>query len=95
MRDYEMVVVISPGVADENIPTFVERWGQFISGKGGEVTNVDHWGRRRLAYPINRFSEGNYVLARFKAEPPVVEELEANLRLNEEVIRHLVVRLDE
>lgn len=95
MRDYEMVVVISPEVADENVPTLMEKWGQFISEKGGEITNVDHWGRRKLAYPIKKFYEGNYVLARFKVEPSAAAELEANLRINEEVIRHLLVRLDE
>ncbi|HZQ37927.1 MAG TPA: 30S ribosomal protein S6, partial [Dehalococcoidia bacterium] len=61
----------------------------------GEVTNVDRWGRRRLAYPIQRFTEGTYVVTELTLPAPSVAELDANLRISEDVIRHLIVRKDE
>ena len=93
LRDYELVVIISPEVTDENVDTTVERVSQFITEKGGVVSEVERWGKRTLAYPIKHFMEGNYVLSRLKLEPAVGKELEANLRISEEVLRHLLVRL--
>ena len=59
------------------------------------MTEVNRWGRRKLAYPISRYTEGDYVLTQFKLDPTQVADLEANLELTEEVIRHLVVRMEE
>lgn len=92
MTDYELMVIIKPEVIDEEVPKVVEKVTQFISGKGGSITEINQWGRRKLAYPIGQYSEGNYVLTRLKIEPGRVKELEANLRLSEEVVRHLLVR---
>ena len=95
MRDYELVVIISPEVTDEDIPATLEKMNQSITNKGGSITEVNQWGRRKLAYPIQNFLEGNYVLTQFKMEPKMTAELEANLRLTEEVLRHLLVRLSD
>ena len=95
MRDYELVMVVSPDVGDEGFPTTVERVSKFILQKGGDVKDVDQWGRRRLAYPIGRFSEGFYAVTHFSLEPNEVRSLEGNLDLAEDVLRHLVVRQDE
>ena len=95
MRDYELVLVISPEVADENIAATVDKVSQFITERGGSITEVNQWGRRKLAYPIKHFMEGSYVLAQFKLEPKLAAELEANLRISEEIMRHLLVRLGE
>lgn len=94
MRNYELVLILSPEVADENVSATVGRVSQFITDRGGSLTKVDEWGRRRLAYPINRFTEGIYVLAQYQMEPKITSELESSLHLNEEVLRHLLVRLD-
>ncbi|MBI4300816.1 MAG: 30S ribosomal protein S6 [Chloroflexi bacterium] len=94
MRDYELVFIISPEVAEENVPAIVEKVQQFIAGRGGEVTGVNHWGRRKLAYPIRRFTEGNYVLNLIKMDPKLTAELEANLLTSEDILRHLLVRVD-
>jgi len=88
-------MVISPEVTDDNLPAIMERVTQFIASRGGSVTEVNPWGRRKLAYPIKRFLEGNYVLTQFKLEPRLTAELEANLRLQEEVLRHLLIRLGD
>ena len=95
MRDYELVMLVSPDVGDEGFPGTVERVSKFIQERGGEVKNVDQWGRRRLAYPIRRFSEGFYAVTHFSLEPNEVRALEGNLDLAEDVLRHLVVRQDE
>ena len=92
MRDYELVFVLSPGITDENLPGAIDKVNQFITGKGGAITEVAPWGRRKLAYPIKRFMEGNYVLTRFKSDAKLVKELDTSLRLSEEVLRHLIVR---
>ena len=95
MRDYELVMLVSPDVGDEGFPATVERVSQFIQERGGEVKNVDQWGRRRLAYPIHRFNEGFYAVTQFALDPQAVRALEGNLDLAEDVLRHLVVRLEE
>ena len=95
MRDYELVVVISPDIEDEQITATVDRVQQFIQERGGEIRQVDSWGRRRLAYPIDRHQEGNYVVTQFRLHPNGIRELESSLHLSEEVIRHLVVKLEE
>lgn len=95
MRDYELVVIISPEIADEEIPATIDKVSQFIIERGGAITEVNQWGRRKLAYPIRDFMEGNYVLTQFKIEPGLTAELEASLGIWEEILRHLLVRLSE
>ena len=95
MRDYELVVIISPEVTDEEVPVTLEKMNQFINDRGGSITEVNQWGRRKLAYPIENFMEGNYVLTQFKMEPKQTAELEASLKLTEEILRHLLVRLSD
>ena len=95
MRDYELIVIVSPDVPEEELPTHLDKISEFITNKGGSVTEVERWGKRKLAYPINHFREGNYVLTRFKLEPGTTAELEANLRISEKILRHLLVRLGE
>ena len=95
MRDYELVVVLSPEVGDEGFPATIERISGVITSNGGEIKNVDAWGRRRLAYPIHRFLEGFFAVTHFSAEPTAIRPLEANLDLAEDVLRHLVVKVEE
>lgn len=92
MRDYELVFIISPEVADDKVGATVERVMQFITQRGGVVAQIDPWGKRKFAYPIGHFKEGNYVLAQFKLEPDLAKELEDNLRISEDILRHLLVR---
>ena len=95
MCNYELAVVFSPEIAEEDMAAAIERVSQSITQKGGEVSTVNRWGRRKLAYPIKRFKEGNYTLAQFKLQPNLAAELETNLRGSEEILRHLLVRLEE
>ena len=95
MRDYELMVVLSPELDEAGVDATTERLGTQISGRGGEVVDVQKWGRRRLAYPIAKHRDGFYTVAKLKLDPDGAEPLERSLRLNESVIRHLLVRLDE
>jgi len=94
LRDYELVLVISPEVAEEEFEATIANVSRFITGKGGIISDIEQWGKRRLAYPVRHFVEGSYVLAKFKLKSAVGKELEANLRISEEVLRHLLIRLD-
>lgn len=95
MRDYELVLVISPDVGDEGFPTTVDRVSNFIQERGGQIKDTDQWGRRRLAYPIRRATEGFYSVTHFSIEPTELRALEGNLELAEDVLRHLVVRQED
>jgi small subunit ribosomal protein S6 len=94
LHDYELVVVISPELMEEAVDGVMSRIGKFITENGGSVANIEQWGKKKLAYPIKQFTEGNYVLARFKMKPKLSRELEASLELSEEVFRHLLIRVE-
>jgi small subunit ribosomal protein S6 len=89
------MVILSPDVGDDVINESLERLNQGVTSRGGEVVDVNHWGRRRLAYPINRHLEGNYVVSQIKLDPNEVPGLEGSLRISEEVIRHMIVKAGE
>ena len=92
---YELVLIISPEVDDEKMGTTTDGVTQFITGKGGVIADVEQWGKRKLAYPIKHFMEGNYLLIRFQLEPQLTKELTANLQISEEVLRHLLIKLSD
>lgn len=96
-RKYELMIVVAPTVGEEGLPAVVERVSSYVTEKGGEIESVNHdnpWGRRRLAYEINNFQDAFYVLYYFHVEPRFIEEIERDLRLDEVVIRHLLVKYD-
>lgn len=95
LRDYELMVILSPEVGDDVIEGSLERLSQGVTSRGGEVVDVNHWGRRRLAYPISRHFEGNYVVSQIKMDPAEVPGMEAALRIQEDVLRHLIVKSGE
>ena len=95
LHDYEMVLVISPEIDDEKFEATLDSVSRFITGKGGIVSDIERWGKKRLAYPVRHIVEGNYVLTRFKLQPEFGKELEANLRISEDVLRHLLVKMED
>jgi small subunit ribosomal protein S6 len=95
LRDYELVVILSPELAEEEIPAAIDRLSQLIVDRGGEVKDVDRWGRRKLAYPINKHLEGNYLVTQVRLDPNRTSDVEAGLRISEEVLRHLLVRVGD
>jgi small subunit ribosomal protein S6 len=92
MSSYELVLIISPEVVDEEMPEFITKLSELVNKVGGSVDEVNQWGRRKLAYPIKRSTEGNYLLTKVKMKPTVTKELEANLRLSGKILRHLLIR---
>jgi small subunit ribosomal protein S6 len=94
LRNYELVLIVSPQLNDESFDATIDKYSRFITGKGGTVEDTQRWGKRKLAYPIKHFGEGNYVLLKFRMKPAVSRELEANLRISEEIVRHLLVNMD-
>ncbi len=95
MREYEMTFIISPDLEQEQVDSTVEDVRKLIAGLGGKVTKVEPWGRRRLAYPIEKKREGIYIVMQMQLPPEAVKELERSLLLNEAILRHLIVRTDE
>lgn len=95
LRDYEMVVVLSPEIGDDMVGESLQRLNDSITSRGGEVVDVNHWGRRRLAYPIRRHLEGNYIVSQIKLDPGAVPGLESSFRISEEIIRHLIIKAGE
>ena len=95
MRDYELVLVISPEVVGEQFDATLDSVTQFITGREGIIDKVEQWGKRKLAYPIERFMEGSYVLTRFKLKPALGKELEAELKISENILRHLLVKVSD
>lgn len=94
MREYELMCVLNPDLDEGGLEAQNERLKTLITSRGGEVVDVQSWGRRRLAYPISRFRDGFYSVTRFTMSPEEADALERSLRLTESVIRHLIVRPD-
>ena len=94
MRRYELMLVIRPDVADDKSQALVDRTTRQIVTAGGQIVKVAPWGRRRLAYPIDRHREGSYHIVLFEAPPEAIAELEHTLLITEEVLRHLVTRVE-
>jgi small subunit ribosomal protein S6 len=92
MRRYEVMIILDPGLEDKDAKAAVDRHLTTVSSRGGEVQNVDHWGKRRFAYEIRHINEGYYTVVVLNAEPEAVDELARVLGLADEVIRHKVVR---
>ena len=95
LRDYELVMVINPEADESQVAAMVERVTHFVTERGGTITEQANWGIRRLAYPIRRFQEGNYALTRFVLDAKDVLELERTLEATEDVLRHLVTKVDK
>ncbi len=94
-RAYEMVVVLNPNLGENEVSSAMERINRAITERGGSILDQNMWGRRRLAYQIKKFSEGTYMVSHVNLVPTRVGEIENSLTLNENVLRHLIVRMDE
>ncbi|MCS7206824.1 MAG: 30S ribosomal protein S6 [Dehalococcoidia bacterium] len=94
IRDYELVLVISPEVDDARTQAVVDRVHRLITQKGGTLVQHESWGRKRLAYPIRNYKEGAYFFTRFQADAQTSRAIEQTLRVTEEVLRHLLVKVE-
>ena len=94
MNSYETLFVVKPDLSEEETKGVIEKFTAII-GEDGAVTEVKEWGKRRLAYPINYINEGYYVLVDFEASPALPAELERRFRIDESILRAIVVRHTE
>lgn len=94
MRHYEVVFMVHPDQS-EQVPGMIERYTQTIQKDGGSVHRLEDWGRRQLAYPINKIHKAHYVLMNVEASNDAMDELTSTFRFNDAVIRNLVIRTDE
>lgn len=95
MHPYELMVILDPGIDERTVAPSIDKFLSVIREAGGEVQEVDIWGKRRLAYEIKKHSEGIYVVVNFTATPAATAELERQLSLSEAVLRIKVLRADE
>lgn len=95
MRKYETIFVAHPSKDEEGVKALIERFTGVIENGGGTVTSVDLWGKRRLAYEINKVNEGTYVLMNFEAETSLPEELSRIYRITDGILRHIIVVLEK
>ncbi len=93
-RTYEVMYIVRPDVEEADLDKLIEGFNQVVTNGGGEVTNVEKWGRRRLAYIVRKFQDGIYILMFISADGPLVAELERRLRVTEPVIKFITVRTD-
>lgn len=94
LRDYEVVYIIRPDLDEQRRKEKIERINRLIQERGGQVQNVDEWGTRIMAYEIDDFREGYYVLVNFTLPPSEVSSLEERLRVDDELLRYQIVRTD-
>jgi small subunit ribosomal protein S6 len=94
MRRYELMLVLRPDVPDDRSQAVIDRTTRQIVTSGGQIVKVAPWGRRRLAYPIDRHREGSYHIVLFEAPSDAIAELERSLLITEELLRHLVTRVE-
>ncbi len=93
MREYELIYIARPDLEEAALEEVSKKVNQVVTGNGGQVMEVKHWGKRRLAYSIQKLKEGYYVLNRIQLEPQMLTEVERSLTLSEEIIRYLIVRV--
>ena len=94
MRRYELMLVLRPDTADDRVQQILDRTTRGIAAGDGQIVKVSPWGRRRLAYPIASYREGSYFIVVFDAPSEAIDELERGLNITEEVMRHLVTRIE-
>lgn len=95
MRIYEALFIVKPDVPEEDLDQRLESLRTQLTGAGATVDKVDKWGKRKLAYKVDKYREGSYVLMQFSSGPEVVKEFERRLRVSDIVLKFLTVRIDE
>lgn len=92
MRHYEICFIVHPDQS-EQVPAMIERYKSFVEGHGGKIHRLEDWGRRQLAYPIEKLVKAHYVLMNIECGPEVLDEIENGFRYNDAVLRHLTVKM--
>jgi small subunit ribosomal protein S6 len=94
MRHYEIVFIVHPDQSDQ-VPAMVERYKTLVTGRSGSIHRLEDWGRRQLAYPIQKVHKAHYVLMNIECDGETLAELENSFKFNDAVLRHLTVKMDK
>ncbi|MEE0435948.1 MAG: 30S ribosomal protein S6 [Peptococcaceae bacterium] len=96
MRDYELLYIIKTEVGEEQTQAVIDRYNGILEGEGATVEKVDKWGKRKLAYTIDKkYTDGFYVLVNFKGEANAVDEVDRLMKIDENLLRHMITRVDD
>ncbi|HEY3298743.1 MAG TPA: 30S ribosomal protein S6 [Armatimonadota bacterium] len=95
VRSYEALYIVHPELSDEQVTAIMEKYKGVVESQGGEVESVNRWEKRRLAYEVKGQREGIYVLMNYKSDAKASSELDRLQRIGDDVLRHIIVRLDE
>lgn len=95
MRSYETLFILNPDLEEETISQLVDKFKNIIEENGGSITELDEWGRRKLAYKVKKFTEGYYVLIKFNGEPRTAQDLERVFKITDGVLKYLIVKDEE
>ena len=96
MRDYELLYIIKTEVGEEQTQAVIDRYNGILEGEGATGEKVDKWGKRKLAYTIDKkYTDGFYVLVNFKGEANAVDEVDRLMKIDENLLRHMITRVDE
>jgi len=94
LNNYELIFIARPDLTEEKLASTVENVKKFITNREGSIDDEIKWGKRRLAYPIKHVNEGVYTLFKCRMKPGTNKELETSLRISEDILRHLIIKLD-
>jgi len=94
MRVYEATYILKPDMEEDQVEKAKQKFSDYVTRNGGKVVNIDNWGKRKLAYEIDGHNEGIYILMKFNANPESVESLQRDLRISDDVIKSIVLKLN-
>ncbi len=95
MRNYELMYIIRPDLDEEQLAAVIEKFTNLINNNGGEVVTADKWGKRRLAYEINDYREGIYILVNFKGQAETAQELDRVMKITDEILRFMIIHKED
>lgn len=95
MRNYEIMYIVRPDIEDDAKTTLIERFNKILTDNGAEITKVDEKGKKRLAYEINDYRDGYYVLINFKGDENAINEFDRLAKFSDDIIRHMAIREDD
>lgn len=95
MAEYELVYIVRPDIEEENLETVISKVSRAVTSVGGQVSQVERWGKRRLAYRLRKFQEGIFLVSHLQLQSAQVQEVDRAMRLGEEILRHSIIRVDK
>ena len=95
MRDYETIFILGPSMTEEAVEKVSLKMQEVVTGNGGEIVKVEKWGKRKLAYPVNKHKKGEYILFQYMGGPVTVSELERNFKMTDAVIKYMTIKVEK